>query len=539
MVMASGLWAVDRVAADGRDTADIELRERSSTAAAFLAAYVDSQAALGRRAAEDLLATPVVEPERLQLAVNALEYAAAGVLTGEGVLIAVIPGRPDLIGRNQTGVLEHVKTAVELNRVGVSRVVISPALATPAVGIAVPFATPEGRRIFSGVFTVNGATVARIVRQSVGLPVSEALVVDSNGNVVAATAGPPPPAVLTPFSSAVPALAAAVEREPSGSFRSGGSRWGFASAPIAGTPWTLVTEVPDSNLYRTVNDFERQNLALLAGAGALGLAAVAVLGLSSRRRLTAEQRTTEANRALSSANAALLTSNRELEGFSYSVSHDLRTPLRAVQGYSRILLDEHTDRLDADGRQLLGNVIDYTARMSQLIDDLLAFARVGRRDLQPEQVDTVALVRSVVDELRAAEPARQVSVVVGRLADASVDRTLIRLVWANVLSNALKFTSTTDSAEIRVDSEVTFDEVVYHVRDNGVGFDMRYAGKLFGVFQRLHPGDFPGTGMGLAIAARVVARHGGRIWAEGAVGRGACFSFSVPRLSEGRGTDGS
>ncbi len=526
------------MAGDGRDRADAELRERTTTAAVLIGNYVETQAALGRRAAEDLLATPVVEPERLQLVIAALEYSAGAVLTGDGRLITGIPPRPDLVGQSLAITAEHIRTAAELDRVGVSKAVISLSLYRPVVAIAVPYATPEGRRIFSGVLPVEGATVARIVRQAVGLAGIQAVVADTDGQVVTATSHVTPGPALTPFATADPALAAAVAKGPSGTFRDQGSRWGYASAPIAGTPWSLVTEVPASILYDTVEGFEEQNLALLAGAGAVGLAGVVVLGLSSRRRVVAEGRTLAANRALSSANAALITSNRELEGFSYSVSHDLRAPLRAVQGYSRILLDDHSTELDEDGRRLVGNVVNYTAKMNQLIDDLLGFARIARRELAPEWLDTAALVRSVVEELRAADPAREVSVVVGPLADAPVDPTLIRLVWANLLSNALKFTAPTPKPEIRIDSEVTPDEVVYHVRDNGVGFDMRYAGKLFGVFQRLHGDDFPGTGIGLAIAARVVARHGGRIWAEGTQGGGACFSFTVPRGHGGR-TDGS
>jgi signal transduction histidine kinase len=226
---------------------------------------------------------------------------------------------------------------------------------------------------------------------------------------------------------------------------------------------------------------------------------------------------------------ALVTANRELEGFSYSVSHDLRAPLRAVDGYARMLEEDYAPRLDDEARRLLSVVRSSASRMGRLIDDLLAFSRLGRQQPARQALDMAALVREVVDEARKASPAR---VEVGELPSANADRALMRQVWVNLVDNALKYSSKRADARVEIGGRDDGAESVYWVRDNGVGFDMRYVAKLFGVFQRLHRADeFDGTGVGLAIVQRVVARHGGRVWAEAKPGEGACFQFSLPRTS--------
>jgi PAS domain S-box-containing protein len=226
--------------------------------------------------------------------------------------------------------------------------------------------------------------------------------------------------------------------------------------------------------------------------------------------------------------AELRSSRDRLERFSYSVSHDLRTPLRGINGYSQILLEEHAAALDDDGAQLLGRIVANTERMSRLIDDLLALAKVGRKELHRRPVDVQALVRAVVDDLRAAEPARRIAVQTGRLLPALGDAALLRQVWENLLGNAVKFSAGRDVADVAVWSEARPGEVVYHVQDHGVGFDMAFAEKLFGVFERVHGAEYPGYGIGLAIVQDVVDRHGGQVWAEGREGEGATISFSLP-----------
>jgi PAS domain S-box-containing protein len=234
-----------------------------------------------------------------------------------------------------------------------------------------------------------------------------------------------------------------------------------------------------------------------------------------------------AEQAAQRYSAELEATNRELESFSYSVSHDLRAPLRAVDGYARMLEEDYQDRLDQEGRRLLGVVREASGRMGRLIDDLLAFSRLGRQAPARRPVDMAALVGEVVTESRGESKAE---VELAPLPAASADRTMLKQVWTNLIGNAFKYSGKREGARVEVGGREEPSELVYWVRDNGVGFDMRYADKLFGVFQRLHRAEeFPGTGVGLAIVQRVVARHGGRVWAEGRPGEGACFFFSLPR----------
>ena len=228
---------------------------------------------------------------------------------------------------------------------------------------------------------------------------------------------------------------------------------------------------------------------------------------------------------------ALEGTNAELESFSYSVSHDLRAPLRAIHGFSRILLEDHNAKLDPEAQRLLAVIDQNTRRMGQLIDDLLAFSRLGRTDLSTGPVDMKELTQLVADEVQRGEAGRDGSleIRIDPLPPARGDRGLLRQVISNLLLNAAKFTRGRPSATIEVGSQADGGQTVYYVKDNGAGFDARYADKLFGVFQRLHSTEqFDGTGVGLAIVKRIVQRHGGRVWAEGAVNQGATFYFTLP-----------
>ncbi len=228
--------------------------------------------------------------------------------------------------------------------------------------------------------------------------------------------------------------------------------------------------------------------------------------------------------------AQLEAANTELESFSYSVSHDLRAPLRAIDGYGRILVEDYNDRLDAEGRRVLGVISAETRRLGRLIDELLAFSRLGRQPLKLETLAPHTLVSRALAELHAAQEGRHIAWTIGDLPACQGDPTLLLQVWVNLLSNAIKFTGKQESAIIEIGSRPESDgQVAYYVTDNGVGFDMKYAAKLFGVFQRLHAADeFEGTGVGLALVQRIVHRHGGRVWAEGKVNAGATFHFSLP-----------
>lgn len=228
---------------------------------------------------------------------------------------------------------------------------------------------------------------------------------------------------------------------------------------------------------------------------------------------------------------ALEGTNAELESFSYSVSHDLRAPLRAIHGFARILLEDHHAKLDPEAQRLLGVIDQNTRRMGQLIDDLLAFSRLGRKEISTAPVDMRELATLVADEVRRTDTARTgtLNIQIDPLPQAHGDRALLRQVLSNLLQNAAKFTRDRADARVEVGSRSNGEQTVYFVKDNGAGFDGRYADKLFGVFQRLHTADqFDGTGVGLAIVKRIVQRHGGRVWAEGAVDQGATFFFTLP-----------
>ena len=271
-----------------------------------------------------------------------------------------------------------------------------------------------------------------------------------------------------------------------------------------------------------------------------------VLDITERKRAEEQSRATEAalrrsegmfrelnaelERRVSERTAQLEEANKELEAFSYSVSHDLRAPLRAIDGFSRMIVEDHGERLEPEGRRLLGVVSANARRMAQLIDDLLRLSRLGRSEMRRTSVDMASLARAAFEEIVEAPEARgRIEFRVGDLPRAEGDPALLMQVWVNLLSNAVKFSAHREWPVIEIEGEGEGPSAVYRVRDNGAGFNMAYSGKLFGVFQRLHaPSEFEGTGVGLALVRRIVLRHGGRVWAEGKVGEGATFFFSLP-----------
>ena len=241
-----------------------------------------------------------------------------------------------------------------------------------------------------------------------------------------------------------------------------------------------------------------------------------------------EERVLERTEALEERTAQLEAANKELETFSYSVSHDLRAPLRAINGFSTILMESYASHMPTDAQHFLNRVREGAQRMTQLVDDLLSFSRISRKDLNKRYISPVDLVHEVLDELQGEQVGREIELVIGHLPDCHADPSLLRQVYANLIGNAFKFTRQKSPAHIEIGAQVDNDETVYFVRDNGAGFDMQYGNKLFGVFQRLHTAEeFEGTGIGLANVHRIVTRHGGRIWAEAAVGQGAAFYFTL------------
>lgn len=225
----------------------------------------------------------------------------------------------------------------------------------------------------------------------------------------------------------------------------------------------------------------------------------------------------------------LQAANKELEAFSYSVSHDLRAPLRSVNSYTKILLEEYENKLDEEGKRICGIISNSAFKMGELIDDLLNFARIGRSSLNPLLLNMKSMAASVFADSTTGNEKEKISFKIGMLHQAYGDQNLIRQVWNNLISNAIKYSSKKTSSEILISSIQEGDMVIYSIKDNGVGYDMQYKHKLFGVFQRLHSeSEFEGNGVGLAIVQRIILKHNGRVWTEGEVGKGATFYFSLP-----------
>lgn len=247
------------------------------------------------------------------------------------------------------------------------------------------------------------------------------------------------------------------------------------------------------------------------------------------------RRNAELERLLAERTAQLETTRKELETFSFSISHDLRSPLRGIDGFVRKLLEQHAFGLDTEGLRLLHVVRGETRRMGQLIEDILAFSRVSRQDMDATLIDMTDLARCTFEQLLEGSVNAKATIEVGDLPPGCGDRSMLRQVLVNLLGNAVKFSSRHPTPRIEVTGHVEEGRVVYRVKDNGVGFDPRYAHRLFGVFQRLHSqNDFEGTGIGLALVQRIIHRHGGAVWAEGAINAGASFYFSLPLRAPSR-----
>lgn len=228
--------------------------------------------------------------------------------------------------------------------------------------------------------------------------------------------------------------------------------------------------------------------------------------------------------------AQLEAVNKELEAFSYSVSHDLRAPLRAVNGYSVMLKEDYEPKLDAEAGRIINLIISNAKMMGQLIDDLISFSRLGRKEATHHTVDMKILAENSLKELMQNEDDNKFHVHVNALPRCHGDQSMLKQVWVNLLSNAIKYSSKNIESRIEIGARENNGMQVYFVRDNGVGFDMQYAHKLFGVFQRLHnQSEFEGTGVGLALVKRIINKHNGEVWAESSLGKGASFYFSIPK----------
>ena len=229
----------------------------------------------------------------------------------------------------------------------------------------------------------------------------------------------------------------------------------------------------------------------------------------------------------------LLEANKELESFSYSISHDLRAPLRAILSYSKILEEDYRDKMDQEGKKNIDIILQNAKKMGVLIDDLLAFSRLGKKELITSDINMNSLAKTTARDFLAADIEKKINITIQKIAPASGDPTLIRQVWVNLISNAVKYSGKNEKTEILIGGIEKANKNVYYIKDNGVGFDMNYYSKLFNVFQRLHSSEeFEGIGLGLAVVQKIIQKHNGEVWAESKINEGATFYFSLPKLNQ-------
>ena len=521
---------------------------------------------------------PPADPAALEgfrhaLAATVLQHADAFeylmLLKPDGTVYVLEPARLEReLSHRNLAFAAWYKDALTAPDTVVSDLHISPATQRPTVVVAAPVRDTDG--VIIGVWA-GGLQLARLsklgsVGAGAGASRAYGYVADRHGLILAHQSNPSYVEHQTDFSS-VPSVQGAL-RGSAGAGQyfnpiDGEVKLG-AYRTLVDSGWAVVYAIPLSVALAPVYVLTKGILFSTAALATL----VGLLAFVTARRITGPiQQLTAAARTIGTGDVAqridvrtgdevqtlgeefnrmaaalgekeaqlhrraeeLQTANRELEAFSYSVSHDLRAPLRAMDGFTRILLAEEAGTLSAEGIRYLGLVRENAGYMGHLVDGLLAFSRLGRQAVSRQAVSIEEVVRLALDELQAEQEGRHVEVITGDLPACEGDPRLLRQVWVNLLSNAFKFTRDRQDARIELGCETADGVPVYFVKDNGIGFDMRYADKLFGVFQRLHrQEDYEGTGVGLAIVQRIVHRHGGRVWAEGKEGQGAAFYFTLP-----------
>ena len=449
------------------------------------------------------------------------------------------PPAPALVGQN-FATRDWYRGAAKTGKAYVSAAYVS---AVPGAPLVIAISDPVRA---DGRYAPNGTVVGILVvgyelsatqrlfsdfARSQGVMIE---VTDQTGVIVAQSGFVPTKLVQDKSASVEAALRGTSSR---GRVTVGGRDQFAAYSPIAGIGWTVVTSVLASAALADADKLRTNVLVITIVLLGLLAAAKLTLYVVLRDRQAAHAALAGSNSRLElrviARTAELEQSNRELEAFSYSVSHDLRSPLRSIDGFSRLVLEENKDQLSPDTARKLGVIRAGAQQMGMLIDDLLSFSRLGRVELKKRRVYTDGVVNEVIAELKQENPDRQIEFVVHDLPACYADPILIRQVFRNLLGNAVKFSRPRPAARIEVGSIAGTDAsnrgmVTYFIKDNGAGFDMRYIDKLFGVFQRLHRmEDFPGTGVGLALVRRIVERHGGKVWAEGAVDAGATFYLTL------------
>ncbi len=507
---------------------------------------------------------------------NNRQYANIGAihLNGDLFASAVPPARPLNFSDKP-----WFRSALDTGDFAVGEYMVGPVIGRNTIHLGLPFEGEEG--IVKGVvFVALDLEWLDSRLSSAELPPGAALfIIDLNGVVIARY--PDPESYVGKQLSETPISKIILDTRAEGTAQAVGfdgqpRLFGFVPLTDTGSGPFLAVSIPRSIALAEVNEVLRRNLLTLLAVAMLLFAASWVLTsrlvlrpvqrlVQTTRRVGAgdlEARTgmakdgseigqlarafdemgqyllqqsiarEQADRELRGRTSELEAANRELESFSYSVSHDLRAPLRAIDGFSQVILEEYADKLDDEGKRYLGIVRANSQKMAQLINDLLAFSRLGRKALDVTEVDIASLVREIIGECMAEAGDRAIEWKIAELPSTSADRALIRQVLLNLMANAIKFTRPREKAVIELGTSDGKGETVYFVRDNGVGFDMRYRDKLFGVFQRLHSdNEFGGTGVGLAIVQRIIHRHGGRVWAESKPDEGATFYFTLPKVS--------
>ena len=459
------------------------------------------------------------------------DVATGGVLDAAGKVMARFPVDATAIGLSLAD-RDFYAGAMGSGGIFIGDAVTSRIDPTLAL-VTLSYAVREGNVVRGiAILSVRPTTLIADLQAGLGASGRELLLVDHRSATIASSTQRPMLSVVNVPAGAGQGLA---------SFD--GAPRAFVAAPIVGAGWTLYVLDDPARIYAAQRSLVTQlggPLAVsivIAGLLAALLASAWLLLTRGRERLaTANVQQRELNAEVHGLNTALQHSvselralNDELGAFAYSVSHDLRAPLRSIDGFSQILLEDKGEALGAEGRTHLERVRAAATRMGALIDDMLLLSRLTRDEMRVATVDVTALARGVVDELRARDPQRNVEFESNGAQPAEGDERLLRIALTNLLGNSWKFTRELKQAHISFGRETREGEAVFFVKDDGVGFDMRYADKLFGAFQRLHSTtEFEGTGIGLATVQRIVHRHGGRVWAESVVGKGTTFYFTLP-----------
>jgi signal transduction histidine kinase len=509
--------------ATSRHEAQQRFGAQATIAAALTQAIFSAQETPQAQAAQATFGSATVSPKRLTAYAERSHMPYAFIAGPDGRLLASSAGTPAAA----LGTLGRPPVAVRHALTGepwLSDLLPGPS-GTYLIEQAIPFSTAFGRRV--EVLAYPAALLAPFLSNYLvgALPDKSAhgFVVDGTQQLIGASVSG---VHVGQSIKNRPLLKALASNRGGYDAQTGGSRY-LVAAPIKGSAWRVAISEPTSKLYPAVVGSEWW--VMWAVFAAFAVAALGGLYLLRRTVAGASQMAEQAH-AVESANVALRSANAELDAFSYSVSHDLRAPLRAIDGFSLIVVEEDDGELSDSQRRYLQLVRDNTQAMGHLIDDLLAFSRLANQPIQRRRVSTLELVEEAQTELLMGQNGRSVEFRNGELPVVDADPVQLRLVFVNLIENALKYSRDREPAQVSVDSEMRDGQQVFVVSDNGVGFDMRYSEKLFQVFQRLHRAEeYEGTGVGLAIVHRIITRHGGRVWAEGELGAGARFYFTLTK----------